>query len=50
MNEITSGIEYNCAVGIVFDLMRKGFLSTAEFDLVKARLMEKYGVTEKGAE
>ncbi len=39
-------VEFNCAVGIIFDFMRRGLLSTAEYDLVYARLQEKY----KGAE
>ena len=45
-----SRIQYNCAVGIIFDLMRKGLLTTAEYDMVSARLKEKYGLDQGCAE
>jgi hypothetical protein len=43
-------IQFNCAVGIIFDLMRKGYLTTAEYDMVSARLKERYGLEQGCAE
>lgn len=45
-NSFAKVVEFNCAVGIIFDFMRRGLLSTAEYDMVYAKLEEKY----KGAE
>lgn len=37
-------IEFNCAVGIILNLMRTGVLSTEEYDAVTAKLKQKYGI------
>lgn len=39
-----NNIEYQCAVGIVLNLMRQGVISTEEYDLVEAKLKQKYGI------
>lgn len=43
-------IEFNFAVGIVLNLMRKGAITTEEFDLIEAKLKQKYGLEEGCAE
>lgn len=43
-------IEFNCAVGIVLNLMRKGEITTEEFDLIEAKLKQKYGIESGCAE
>ena len=39
-----NNIEYQCAVGIVLTVMRQGVISTEEYDLVEAKLKQKYGI------
>lgn len=43
-------IEFNCAVGIVLNLMKKGVITTEEFDLIEAKLKQKYGIESESAE
>lgn len=43
-------IEFNCAVGIVLNLMRNGIITTEEFDLIEAKLKKKYGIESGCAE
>ena len=43
-------IEFNCAVGIVLNLMRKGISTTEEFDLIEAKLKKKYEMESGCAE
>lgn len=39
-----NNIEYQCAVGIIVNLMRQGVITTEEYDLVEAKLKQKYGI------
>lgn len=39
-------IEYDCAVGIVVNLMRQGMITPEECDLIEIRLKLKYGIEE----
>ena len=43
-------IEFNCAVGIVLNLMRKGIITTEEFDSIEAKLKKKYEIESGCAE
>ncbi len=43
-------IEFNFAVGIVLNLMRTGKITTEEFDLIEAKLKQKYGIESGCAE
>ncbi len=37
-------IEFNCALGIVLNLMRKGVITTEEYDSIELKLKKKYGI------
>lgn len=41
---VVNTIEYNCAVGIVLNLMRNGVISTEEYDAIELKLKKKYGI------
>ncbi len=43
-------IEFNCAVGIIVNLMRKGMITPEECDSIEQRLKQKYVVDDGCAE
>lgn len=40
-------IEYNCALGIIENLMRKGKITPEECELIEMRLKQEYGIEDR---
>lgn len=51
-SELTAArtIEFNYAVGIIVGLLRKGVITTEEFDLIETKLKQKYEIKSGSAE
>lgn len=40
-------VEYNCAVGIIENLMRKRMITPEECELIEMRLRQKYDIEDR---
>lgn len=46
MEQELQTLEYKCACGIVLSMMRKGKITTVEYDSIVQKLKEKYAIEE----